>query len=402
MRVSMNTRKEITKATRKRYQKASKMEKSRILDEVCKITGWHRKHAIRVLGQPIPPPRKRGSKVLAKPKETRGRKPVYTDEALSTLRKVWALLDCPCGKRLVPVMEETLDAMLRFGEIDIAAETYDKLLQISASTCDRLLKHDRDKVFMLRGKSTTKPGTLLRSQIPVRTFADWDEGALGFMEIDLVAHCGTSTRGDYVNTLDMTDVSSGWTETRAVLNKAAVHTKDAIESIRRELPFPLLGIDSDNGAEFINSILYAYCKDERISFTRSRPNKKNDCCYVEGKNWHVVRKLVGYDRYEGWDAVDLLNEIYARLRLFTNFFSPQQKLVEKVRDGAKVRKRYDEAKTPYRRIMEDEDADPGIKKRLERQYLSINPVTIRREILELVQELRKLAVRPTRGGGIVG
>ena len=402
MRVTMNTRKEITKATRRRYQKASKVEKSRILDEICELTGWHRKHAIRVLGKPVGPPVKRGSKVLAKPKETRGRKPVYTDEVLATLRKVWAVLDCPCGKRLVPVMEETLDALLRFGEIDIEADTYDKLLRISAASCDRLLKHDREKVFLLRGKSTTKPGTLLRTQIPVRTFADWDEQVAGFMEVDLVAHCGASTAGEYVNTLDMTDVATGWTETRAVVNKAAVHTKEAIEAIRRELPFPLLGIDSDNGSEFINSILFAYCKGERITFTRSRPNKKNDCCYVEGKNWHVVRKLIGYDRYEGWEAVDLLNEIYARLRLFTNFFSPQQKMVEKVRDGAKVKKRYDEAKTSYRRIMDDPGFDPEIKDRLERQYLSLNPVTIRKEILELVAELRKLARREVGRRRIVG
>lgn len=402
MRVSMSARKEIAKATRKRYQKASKVEKSRILDEVCKITGWHRKHAIRELNKPPGPPVKRGSRVFAKPKETRGRKPVYTDEVLSALRKVWAVLDCPCGKRLVPVMGQTLDAMLRFGEIDIAAETYDKLCRISPSTCDRLLAPDRKKVFALHGKPTTKPGTLLRGQIPVRTFADWDEGAPGFMEIDLVAHCGTSTAGEYVNTLDMTDVATGWTETRAVVNKAAVHTKEAIDAIRRELPFPLLGIDSDNGSEFINGIVYRYCVDERITFTRSRPNKKNDCCYVEGKNWHVVRKLIGYDRYEGWEAVDLLNEVYARLRLFTNFFSPQQKLVEKVRDGAKVRKVHDEAKTPYARIMEDEGVDPGIKARLERQYLSINPVRIRKEILELAGDLRKLARKSVGRRRIVG
>ena len=391
MRVTMNTRREITKATRKRYQKAPKMEKSRILDEVCAITGWHRKHAIRVLNQPVAPPGKRGSRVLSKPKETRGRKPVYTDEVLAALRKAWAVLDCPCGKRLVGVMEETLDAMLRFGELDITGEARGKLLAMSASTCDRLLKGDREKVLMLRGKSTTKPGTLLRSQIPVRTFADWDEQAAGFMEIDLVAHCGESTRGEYVNTLDMTDVATGWTETRAVVNKAAVHVRDAVQEVRRQLPFPLLGIDSDNGSEFINGILYTYCNDERITFTRSRPNRKNDCCYVEGKNWHVVRRLIGYARYEGWEAVELLNEIYARLRLFTNFFSPQQKMVEKVRDGAKVTKRYDKPKTPYRRIMDDENIDPDIKARLGRQYLSLNPVTIRKEILELVGGLQKMA-----------
>lgn len=402
MRMTMSARKEIGKVTRRRYQKASKAEKSRILDEVCAMTGWHRKHAIRVLNEPVPPPAKRGSKVIAKPKETRGRKPVYTDEALAALRKIWAVLDCPCGKRLAPAMGDTIDAMERHGELAIARETRDKLLSISPSTCDRLLAADRKKVFGPRGMSATKPGTLLRSQIPVRTFADWDEQAVGFMEIDLVAHCGASTGGERVNTLDMTDVASGWTETRAVVNKASVHVKAAVEDVRRQLPFPLLGIDPDNGSEFINGILFRYCRDERVTFTRSRPDKKNDCCYVEGKNWHVVRKLIGYDRYEGWEAVDLLNEVYARLRLFTNFFSPQQKLLEKARDGAKVKKRHDEAKTPYRRIMEDENVEAGIKARLERQYLSLNPATIRKETLELVQDLRKLAVRPPRGGGVVG
>lgn len=393
MRVTMKTRKEITKVTKKRYQKASRKEKSKILDEVCEITGWHRKHATRVLNETIPHPVKQSSIQFAKPKETRGRKPIYIDEVLAALRIVWVVLDCPCGKRLAAVMEETLDALIRFGEIDIGAATYNLLCQMSPATCDRLLAHDRKKLS-LKGRSTTKPGSLLRTQIPVRTFADWDEEYPGFLEIDLVAHCGTSTRGEYVNTLDATDINTGWTETRAVINKAAVHTAKAIDVIKGNLPFPLLGLDSDNGSEFINGILFNYCKDNRITFTRSRPNKKNDCCYVEGKNWHVVRKLIGYDRYEGQEAVDLLNKIYDLLRLFTNFFSPQQKLIEKVRNGAKVSKKYDKAKTPYRRIVEDDLFAPEVKEALERQYLSLNPVTIRREILSLVQELRKLARRP--------
>ena len=393
MRVTMETRKEITKATRQRYQKASREGKGKILDEICEITGWHRKHAIRVLNEPVLPPARRGSKRLAGPKEARGRRPVYTDEALATLRKVWAILDCPCGKRLAAVMGETLDALIRLKEVDVTEATYDSLCRVSAATCDRLLVHDREKVF-LKGRPTTKPGTLLRSQIPVRTFADWDEGYPGFLEAGLVAHCGASTAGEYVNSLDATDIATGWTETRAAADKAAVHTKDAIEAVRRNLPFPLLGIDSDNGSESVNDILFRYCKDNRITFTRSRPNKKNDCCYVEGKNWHVVRKPVGYDRYEGQGAAGLLNQVYDRLRLSANFFSPQQKLIEKVRDGAKVKKRYDTAKTPYRRIMEDDGFAPEVKKALERQYLSLNPVTIRKEILLLVQELHRLARRP--------
>lgn len=388
----MTTRTELTKAIRQRYQKATRQEKGVILDELCKTTGWHRKHAIRKLSDPVPPPVKRGSKRLVGKKETRGRKPVYTDEVLSTLRKVWAVLDCPCGKRLVAVMEETLDACMRFGEIDITKDTYERLCVISAATCDRLLAHDRRKLG-IKGRSTTKPGSLLKSQIPIRTFADWNEQCPGFVEIDLVAHCGQATSGEYVNTLDVTDIATGWTETRACINKAKVHVLKEMKHIKENLPFDLLGIDSDNGSEFINHHFYEYCLDQSITFTRSRANHKNDGCYVEGKNWHVVRKLIGYERYEGQRAVDVLNEIYGRLRLFTNFFSPQQKLLTKTRNGARVRKVYDKAKTPYKRVLEDENVPDSVKKKLKEQYLTLNPVTIRKEILELISQLRSLSIR---------
>jgi len=222
-------------------------------------------------------------------------------------------------------------------------ETKEKILEISASTIDRLLSKEKAKM-RLKGRARTKPGTLLKHQIPIRTFADWDEGRPGFVEIDLVSHDGGNARGDYAQTLDVTDVYTGWTETEAVKNKAQIWTFKALKGIRKRLPFKLLGIDSDNGSEFINAHLLRFCKQEKITFTRTRPYRKNDNCFVEQKNYSVVRKAVGYYRYETKKELEILNELYKVLRLYTNFFQPVMKLVKKTRVGSKVIKRYDEAK----------------------------------------------------------
>ncbi len=210
------------------------------------------------------------------------------------------------------------------------AEVRGKLLSISASTIDRLLAPDRARLS-LTGRAGTKPGTLLKHQIPVRTFSEWDDALPGFVEIDLVGHEGGVIRGEYCQTLDVTDVATGWTETRAVKNKAQVHVFAAIKEIREALPFPLLGIDSDNGSEFINNELHRYCQDKRITFTRSRAYKKNDGCYVEQKNWSVVRRNVGYARFDTLEELAVLNELYAFLREHTNFFMPSAKLLSKTR-----------------------------------------------------------------------
>ena len=264
----------------------------------------------------------------------------------------------------------------------------DKLHSISAATIDRLLAPDRARLS-LKGRPGTKPGTLLKHQIPVRTFAEWDDVRPGFVEIDLVGHEGGVLRGEYCQTLDVTDVATGWTETRAVKNKAQVHVFAALKEIRTSLPFPVLGIDSD-GSEFINKEQFRYCADRRITFTRSHAYKKNDGCYVEQKNWSVVRRNVGYARFDTPEELAVLNELYASLREHANFFMPSAKLVSKTRDGAKVTKRYDTPKTPYARVLASEHVTEAAKCRLTRHYERLNPVALKRRITDLQRRLYEL------------
>ena len=249
---------------------------------------------------------------------------------------------------------------------------------------------------MLRGRSGTKPGSMLKHQIPIRTFADWNEKQAGFVEIDLVGHDGGDASGDYCQTLDVTDVASTWTETCAVINKAQAWVFDALKSIRTHLPFPLLGIDSDNGSEFINHHLLRYCRQEKITFTRGRSGKKNDGCFVEQKNYSVVRRAVGYARYDSVAQLRLLNELYGYLRLYTNYFQPVMKLLSKERNGAKVKKTYDEPKTPYQRLMDMSGISSENKQRLKTEYASLNPAQLKREITRLQEKLFKMVASRRR------
>jgi hypothetical protein len=241
----------------------------------------------------------------------------------------------------------------------------------------------------LRGRSGTKPGTLLKKQIPIRTFAEWDEQRPGFVEIDLVAHDGGLAAGDYCQTLDLTDIATTWTETLAVRNKAQAWVFAALKEIRQKLPFSLLGIDSDNGSEFINKYLVEYCQKQKLSFTRSRPYRKNDNCFVEQKNYSVVRRAVGYARYDTEAQLHLLNELYATLRLYTNFFQPTMKLKSKERVGSKVIKRYDRAQTPYQRVLAAPQVSEAEKARLRAQYKTLNPAALKRKLMRLQERLRK-------------
>jgi hypothetical protein len=301
-------------------------------------------------------------------------------------------MDFASGKRLTAGMGDMLDALLRFGEIDFDDDILRLLREMSPATADRLLKHARENM-RFKGMSATKPGTLLKRDIPIRLGTEWDDAVPGYMECDLVAHCGTTTAGEYINTLDMTDICTGWTETRAVINKAQRHVHGAITDIAQLLPFPLLGIDSDNGSEFINAHLYRYCVEKGIRFTRSRPYMKNDNCHVEQKNWSVVRRNIGYARYEGMETVRVMNEYYALLRLHTNFFMPSVKLISKHRSGATVRKRYDMPKTPYKRLLESPYIERDAKARLAETYLSVNPAALKRDMLMLLDELAGMRVR---------
>jgi hypothetical protein len=383
MPLSMAEKKAITREMRRRYKKASKTGKATMLDELVALTGWCRNYASRALRHE---PKKRSGP------ETRGRKRTYTPEVMIPLRKVWASLDYACGKRVAAGMDDTLRALARSDELSCEPQVIEMLRAMSAATIDRILGPDRARTA-LKGRSTTKPGTLLKSKIQIRTGTEWNDAVPGFIEIDLVAHCGDSTRGEYCNTLDATDIATGWTETRAVRNKAQVHVFAALKDIRSALPFDLLGIDSDNGSEFINEELFRYCQEEDLTFTRSRAYRKNDGCHVEQKNWSVVRRNVGYARFDTPEELQVLREIHSLVRLHTNFFMPSAKLVSKTRDGSKVTKRYDKPTTPYRRVLASEDIDGKTKTALTAQFQTLNPADLRRRIGRLQDKLYKLNAR---------
>jgi hypothetical protein len=287
---------------------------------------------------------------------------------------------------LVPAL--AADGVIRLGPADRAA-----LVAMSPATVDRRLAPFR-RQLRPHGWGTTKPGTLLKQQIPVHTYTPWEEERAGFLEIDLVAHCGTTTAGHYLNTLVATDVATGWTECQAIWGKGQAAVVEALEAIRDRLPFPLLGIDSDNGSEFLNDHLLRWCTSQQLTFTRSRPYWKNDQAHVEQKHWSVVRKLVGYDRYESREALAALQAVYDPLRLWTNHWQPTLKLIGKVRDGARVRKRYDTAQTPYRRVLAAIALDPAARQRLDAEHTASSPVALRRRLDTAILALAQHRTRP--------
>lgn len=390
MRLTMKARQEVIHITAGQYRGASKKEKSQLLDQFIATTGYSRWYARLVL-------RHEGRRIQTAPKtillavrkqtpRPRRRPRKYDDKVQTALVKLWRLMDHICGKRLQPLLAELIPRLERFNEFNCERETRAKLLEISAASIDRLLRSERRK-HELRGRSGTKPATLLKKQIPIRTFADWDEQLPGFAEIDLVGHDGGIAAGDFCQTLDLTDIATTWTETKAVRNKAQTWVFAALQEIRQNLPFPLLGIDSDNGSEFINKYLVAYCQKEKLTFTRSRPYRKNDNCFVEQKNYSVVRRAVGYQRYDTELQLQILNELYATLRLFTNFFQPTMKLQAKERIGSRVSKRYDRAQTPYQRVMAAASVSEAAKQALQAQYETLNPAALKRKLTRLQQRL---------------
>jgi hypothetical protein len=393
MRLTVSERHKATKITATRYQKAGKKKKGAILDEFIELTGYDRCYASYLL-------KNHGKRVwindrtvvvgdICKRRKRQSQR-TYGDDVLRALKQIWVIMDCICGKRLQPVLNELLRILLKHREIRIKRETKKKLLRISAATIDRILKPER-KEYELKGRSLTKPGTLLKHQIPIRTFSEWNEQRPGFVEIDLVGHEGGNPRGDFIQTLNVTDVCTGWTEMQAVKNKAQIWVFDALKDIREKLPFNLLGIDSDNGGEFINDHLVRFCHEEKINFTRSRSYRKNDNCFIEQKNYTIVRRYVGYARYDTEIAQKLLNELYGHLRLYVNFFLPVMKLIQKIRVGSKVRKKYDEPQTPYQRVLVSPFVPEIKKEELRQEYANLNPAMLRRQIAKLQNKLFQLS-----------
>jgi hypothetical protein len=386
----MQQRQAVVAKVASRYQRSRKKEKILILGELVELTEYSRAYARRVLrqrGQRLKPG-KQSLVVDVRLRAPRGRSPCYDEKVKAALIKIWKVMDYICGKRLQPALAEMVVVLERHNELHCDPGTRAKLLRVSAATIDRLLRPERRK-YELRGKARTKPGTLLKHQIPIRTFAEWDEQQPGFSEIDLVGHDGGVAAGGYCQTLDLTDVATTWTETMAVRNKAQARVFEALQKVRKNLPFPLLGLDSDNGSEFINDELLRYCQQQQISFTRSRPYRKNDSCFVEQKNYSIVRRAVGYARYDTEEQCQLLNELYSYLRLYTNFFLPTMKLKSKERIGSRVKKKYDQALTPYQRVLQSKLVSKTKKEQLRTKYRTLNPAALKRKIERLQQRLAK-------------
>jgi len=376
--MSQRSKKELIETIRPRYLKADKAGKEQILDELVTTAGYHRKYAIRLLKHGHP----------AKGHRKIGRQKVYQGEVIQALTQIWEICGRICSKRLKPFLAEITSVLERLNEIHLSDPTKALLLDMSRATIDRCLKSARFE--HPHGLSTTKPGTLLKQAIPVRTYTAWDDERPGFLEIDLVAHCGETTEGQYLSTLTAVDISTGWTECLGLAQHTQIAVSQAILELRHRLPMPLLGLDSDNGSEFINDTLFRYCQAEKITFTRSRPYRKNDQAHVEQKNWSVVRHLIGYDRFETEDELALLQSIYEDLRFYVNFFQPVLKLIGKDQVDGKTKKRYDEAATPYQRLMRSPLISIETKASLCNTYMHLNPVTLRNRIDDKVAKLWKL------------
>lgn len=382
--MSYRSKRELLAQVAPRYQLASHGQKSVILDEFVAATGYARKYAIRLLIGPTPAPRE----AITRPRERR-----YGPEVQAALRLAWEASNGICAKRLVPFLPELVPALERHGHLQLTDAVRAQLLAISPATADRILSIARRDPTM-RGISTTRRGKLLKHQVPVRTFSDWDDAQPGFFEVDLVAHCGGNAEGAYLYTLVLTDVATGWIECLPLLNREQHGVIRAIEQARQLLPMPLRGIDTDNGGEFLNYELLAYCEREQITFTRGRAYRKNDQCFVEQKNGAVVRHFIGYDRYEGERAYRQLTEVYRALRLYVNFLQPSMKLKEKTREGSHVQRRYDAAQTPFQRLLTAEVVSPETHARLTTLFASLDPVRLLRQLERLQDAVWQLAVVP--------
>ena len=366
---------------RLRYQQATRTEKHALLDEIVAVTGLHRKAAIRLLRRE---PRARPSPGPG------GRPRAYGADVAAAAEVLWQASGRIGAHRLHPFIPDLLDRLVLCGELTVTPQVDKRLHQISRPTLARVLEPARAH-YPVRGAPITHPSHLLRQEIPVRTFTDWDDARPGFLEIDLVAHCGSSTQGFFLCTLCAVDIPTAWIELEAVWGKNQERVGSAVHRVRERLPVPLVGLDSDNGSEFINRHLLAWCRRHHITFTRSRAWKKNDSAHVEQKNGAIVRHLIGYDRFVSKAAFAQLQRVYDLVRLHVNFFQPVEKLVMKTRQGACARRVYDRAQTPYQRLCAAGVLTPAKREELERLYQTLNPLQLRRDLDAALERLWALA-----------
>jgi hypothetical protein len=377
---------EYAAAVRGRYRRARKGEKGVILDEFCRVTGYHRKAAIRLLGERAP---RRAVR--------RGRPPRYGPEVVEPLRRAWEAADRPCGKRLAPFLRELVGALERHGEIAVDPVVRAKLVRLAPATVDRLLRPLK-REGRRRPITQSASADALKALVPLRTFGEWTGVAPGSLQADLVVHCGESPAGFYLATLVAVDVATGWTELEPVWGMSHKRVGTAVHLVRGRLPVPLRELHTDNGGEFLNGLLVPWCRAEGIRCTRGRPYKKNDQAWAEQRNWTAVRQLVGYDRYSSKVALAQLGRLYPLVRDYLNFFQPMRKLVSKQRAGAKVTKRYDTAATPYRRLLAAGVLDADRKATLAQRYTRLNPAQLKRDIdaaLALLWTLAEPAIGAT-------
>jgi hypothetical protein len=390
MELSMGERRAVTRKLALSYVQAAKKEKSRILDELVGLTDWNRDYArtaIKAAGQ------------LRSVKARKKRAPRYSPKLIADLATCWRVARYPTGKRLKAMLPALVAGLCRDGELVMSQDEVTVLCQMSPATIDRRLSQER-RAAMPHGRSHTKPGTLLKSQIPIKTWSEWNDAEAGFVEIDLVGHEGGNPFGEFCFTLTMTDVATGFTVNRSVPNKAAIWVTEAIDFAADQFPFPILGIDSDNGSEFINVNLFSYCTERHITFTRSRPGNKNDGAHVEQKNWTHVRELVGYLRFDSKEELEVLNAIWSMDGRFTNHLLSQQKLISRHREGSKVIKRYDKAMTPVERTIASGVLGPSKVASLRRITKAIRPGELSRSISALCRELEETALTKRPSGQI--
>jgi hypothetical protein len=380
--MSFRSKRELLAQVAPRYQQATHSHKSIILDEFVAATGYARKYAILLLTRPPLP---------APSRIRRARAPQYGPAVQAALEIAWTATNCIGSRRLVPFLPKLVPLLERHGHLTLTDAVRTQLLAISPATADRLLQHAR-AAPQPRGISTTKAGSLLKRQIPVRTFAEWNDASPGFFEADLVAHCGERADGAFLSSLVLTDVATGWVECQALLHRSQDQVLQGLKRARQLIPFPFLGLDTDNGGEFINVELLAYCEQEQISFTRSRPYEKNGQCFVEQKNSAVVRQFVGYDRYEGEAAYRQLVELYRALRLYVNFFQPSLKPKEKHREDATVRRTYAPAQTLFERLCVASLLSTELQAHLEEIFEALDPIRLLDHIGRLQDALWQHAV----------
>lgn len=375
--MSPTSRREYVRAIQARYAQASRATKHQMLNEFCATTGYHRKYAMALLRQPLP---SRGPR-------RRRRALTYGRTVLDVIVAIWTAAGYPWSVRLKALLPLWLPWARQ--RLRLTPTTEQAVLAISARQIDRRLR-DYKRQLKKRLYGRTKPGTLLKHHIPIKT-DHWAVTTPGFTEIDLVSHSGNAADGEFLHSLNVTDIHTTWVETHAVMGKGQVRVQQALETMRAALPFALRGIDSDNGSEFINDQLYRYCRAQGVQFTRGRPYKKDDNAHIEQKNWTHVRKLVGYVRYDSEPALEALNALYAQLRLFQNLFLPSIKLAEKVRVGAQLRRRYDQPRTPFERVQACAEADPHKVAELQRLRDALDPFDLARRIDAQLARLYALA-----------